>query len=434
MSRTRAPGSITSSRWPTHRAAAYGLAVAPLRRSAALLTSILLFVLASWLCGLAPGHDDADHLPCLAGPRGGAAHSAIADVAACQLPAGARRGGDVPLVHDALVAAAGAGDGGWITDNYSWPWIFYINIPVGLAAATAVWIIYSRAKAKCGECRSTACLVLLVLWIAALQRCSTWARSTTVRFRLRRGTGCGRGDRTSPVPDLGVRPRIPWSISPVRRAKLLGRTLALSGATGSTSATGDAAAVAAAIHGVTATDAGMILAPVGISRSCLSPLVGETATGSRHFVTFAFVLYAGSCARFARSSPRRGLLHAGASHLLQGIAMPFFSCPCRPCCCPACRRPHGRGLRPEQFPAHQCRRVRHVGRHHFVGEPAPRGTTARIIESVHAAAGHAGRVDSLAAAGRHANSRSRKSTAGEPSAFTLAANDLFSRRRCCSAC
>ena len=25
--------------------------------------------------------------------------------------------------------------GGWITDNISWPWIFYINMPVGIVAA-----------------------------------------------------------------------------------------------------------------------------------------------------------------------------------------------------------------------------------------------------------------------------------------------------------
>ena len=24
--------------------------------------------------------------------------------------------------------------GGWITDNYSWRWIFYINLPIGMAA------------------------------------------------------------------------------------------------------------------------------------------------------------------------------------------------------------------------------------------------------------------------------------------------------------
>ena len=29
--------------------------------------------------------------------------------------------------------------GGWITDNYSWPWIFYINVPLGLLAAVLTW-------------------------------------------------------------------------------------------------------------------------------------------------------------------------------------------------------------------------------------------------------------------------------------------------------
>ena len=29
--------------------------------------------------------------------------------------------------------------GGWITDNYNWPWIFYINVPLGLIAALLTW-------------------------------------------------------------------------------------------------------------------------------------------------------------------------------------------------------------------------------------------------------------------------------------------------------
>src|SRR5581483_11621643 len=30
--------------------------------------------------------------------------------------------------------------GGWITDNISWPWIFYINVPVGIGAGIATWL------------------------------------------------------------------------------------------------------------------------------------------------------------------------------------------------------------------------------------------------------------------------------------------------------
>jgi DHA2 family multidrug resistance protein len=35
--------------------------------------------------------------------------------------------------------AVGPTLGGWITDNYSWPWIFYINLPIGLLGLLMVW-------------------------------------------------------------------------------------------------------------------------------------------------------------------------------------------------------------------------------------------------------------------------------------------------------
>ena len=44
--------------------------------------------------------------------------------------------------------------GGWITDNYSWPWIFYINIPLGILAAYLTWSLRAGAAAT-RRCRRT---------------------------------------------------------------------------------------------------------------------------------------------------------------------------------------------------------------------------------------------------------------------------------------
>lgn len=38
--------------------------------------------------------------------------------------------------------------GGWITYNYSWPWIFYINIPIGLFSASTIWMLLRKKESK----------------------------------------------------------------------------------------------------------------------------------------------------------------------------------------------------------------------------------------------------------------------------------------------
>jgi len=41
--------------------------------------------------------------------------------------------------------------GGWLTDNLSWRWVFYINLPIGILAFTGIWLFMSwggEAKAK----------------------------------------------------------------------------------------------------------------------------------------------------------------------------------------------------------------------------------------------------------------------------------------------
>jgi DHA2 family multidrug resistance protein len=60
--------------------------------------------------------------------------------------------------------------GGWITDNYSWRWIFYVNLPIGIIAALLIWAYIRDPEHK----RATgtidwAGMFLLVLGIGSLQ-------------------------------------------------------------------------------------------------------------------------------------------------------------------------------------------------------------------------------------------------------------------------
>src|SRR5436853_2384880 len=60
--------------------------------------------------------------------------------------------------------------GGWLTDNMSWPWIFYINVPVGLAAAAVTWAIYGKRETPTRKVPiDSVGLGLLVIWVGALQ-------------------------------------------------------------------------------------------------------------------------------------------------------------------------------------------------------------------------------------------------------------------------
>ena len=82
---------------------------------------------------------------------------------------------------------AGPTLGGWITDSYSWSWIFYINIPIGIFAAALTWVIYrDRDTPKLSLPIDLIGLALLVIWVGALQimldkgKDLDWFNSTTI--------------------------------------------------------------------------------------------------------------------------------------------------------------------------------------------------------------------------------------------------------------
>ncbi|MEO8073388.1 MAG: DHA2 family efflux MFS transporter permease subunit [Acidobacteriota bacterium] len=101
-----------------------------------LIISIIVFTIASALCGAAPNLTILIIARILQGIGGGALQPIAQAVLLESFPP-AKRGAAMALYGMGVVVAPIIGPtlGGWVTDNYSWRWIFYINLPVGLLAA-----------------------------------------------------------------------------------------------------------------------------------------------------------------------------------------------------------------------------------------------------------------------------------------------------------
>jgi DHA2 family multidrug resistance protein len=133
--------------------------------------AILLFVLSSWLCGIAP------NLPVLLAARivqGAVAGPLIPLSQAILLGSYPKEKSSTALALWAMTATvgpiAGPALGGWITDSYSWSWIFYINIPVGLFAAGVTWAIYRDRETPTMRLPiDKVGLLSLIAWVGSLQ-------------------------------------------------------------------------------------------------------------------------------------------------------------------------------------------------------------------------------------------------------------------------
>ena len=100
------------------------------------LISVALFTVFSAACGIAPTLATLVIFRVLQGLAGGGLQPSVQAILADAFP-GEKRGMAMAVYTVAILCAPVLGPtlGGWITDNYSWRWIFYINIPVGLLCA-----------------------------------------------------------------------------------------------------------------------------------------------------------------------------------------------------------------------------------------------------------------------------------------------------------
>jgi DHA2 family multidrug resistance protein len=116
-----------------------GFLVDWLGRKRFFLTCIIFFTVSSFLCGLAPSLGLLLSFRVLQGAFGGGLQPMTQAILADTFPP-EKRGLAFALYGITVVCAPAIGPtlGGWITDNYSWRWIFYINIPVGILAVLLV--------------------------------------------------------------------------------------------------------------------------------------------------------------------------------------------------------------------------------------------------------------------------------------------------------
>src|SRR4051794_12099247 len=104
-------------------------------RKRLLITCIVIFTLSSALCGAAFNLGFLVVARVLQGVGGGALQPISQAVLLESFPP-AKRGQAMAAFAMGVVVAPILGPtlGGWITDNYSWRWIFYINLPIGALA------------------------------------------------------------------------------------------------------------------------------------------------------------------------------------------------------------------------------------------------------------------------------------------------------------
>ena len=296
--------------------------------------SILLFVLTSWLCGFAPSLEMLVVFRVMQGLVAGPMIPLSQTLLLSSYPS-AKAGTALALWGVTTLVAPVVGPllGGWITDNVSWPWIFYINVPVGLLSAAVTWGIYRKRETPIRKLPiDRVGLTLLVLWVGSLQlmldkgKELDWFASNEIIV-------------LSLVALVSFAVFVVWELTdkhPVVDLRLFkGRNfafgaLALSVAYGLFF--GNVVLMPLWLQqwmGYTATSAGMALAPVGFFAILLTPLVGKKvgqwdprrmATGA--FIVFALVLWLRS-----QFTTQTDFQHILWPTLLQGAAMAFFFIP-----------------------------------------------------------------------------------------------------------
>ncbi|MBV8605291.1 MAG: DHA2 family efflux MFS transporter permease subunit [Pelomonas sp.] len=312
--------------------------------------SVLAFVVASWLCGFATSLEMLVAFRALQGFVAGPMIPLSQTLLLSSYPKH-KAGTALALWGMTTLVAPVAGPllGGWITDDFSWPWIFYINVPVGLLAAFLTWSIYAKRETPTVKRPIDRIgLALLVLWVGSLQlmldkgKELDWFHSGVIQILC-------------VLAVVGFLFFVVWELTddhPVVDLRLFsGRNFAfgvLSISIGYGLFFGNVVLLPLWLQqwmGYTATDAGWALAPVGVLAIILSPVIGKNIArfDPRRFATIAFLMFALVLWMRSLFTPQTDLWTIMVPTILQGAAMASFFIPLTTIILS--------GIKPERLPA-----------------------------------------------------------------------------------
>jgi DHA2 family multidrug resistance protein len=296
--------------------------------------SVMLFVLFSMLCGLASSMPMLVVFRLMQGLVSGPMVPLSMTLLLANYPQ-EKKGLALGLWAMTVVVAPIFGPiiGGWVTDNLSWPWIFYINAPIGVLAGVIVWQLLRQRESKIVKVPIDRIgLGLLVIGVGSLQ------------FMLDNGND--KDWFSSPlILGLGIVALVSlvflvaWELTdkhPVidlslfRKRNFTIGVIALSlGMFGFFGINVVYPLWLQTTLGYTATWAGLATAPVGIMAFLISPIVGRNIQKFelRLLVSFAFMVFAFTAHWFSTFNADASFAQLIMPRLVQGIGIACFFVP-----------------------------------------------------------------------------------------------------------
>jgi MFS transporter, DHA2 family, multidrug resistance protein len=298
------------------------------------MASVVLFVVASMLCALAPSIGLLILFRVVQGAVAGPMIPLSQALLLSSYPK-AKAGTALGLWSITTLVAPVVGPvlGGWITDNISWPWIFYVNVPVGAVAGMVTWTIYRKRETPTERVPiDKVGLGLLVIWVGSLQvlldkgKDLDWFHS-------------GQIVALAIVAVVALALFLTWELTerhPIvdltlfRRRNFWTSSLAMALAYGTFF--GNVVLLPLWLQqymGYTATLAGLALAPVGLLAILLTPAVGRHMgrVDPRVFATAAFLIFALALLMRSHFNTDATMVTLLLPTVVQGAAMAFFFVP-----------------------------------------------------------------------------------------------------------